>query len=330
MTKPKLQVVCTLGRGEEYRRWFAKQIRADRRLPARTEIHIPANDAERDEMLADAEVHATYRYSEEQFRRTPNLKWLHLGLAGAETALFPAMMQSRVIVTSSVGLHSETVPYAAWAFVLAFATGLHDGYRQQGARTWDRKAIVQKRCVPSKQTILIVGTGHIGSRIARMAKDAGMGVIGVRRSASKPKPRHFDRIATIRSLHRLLPRADHIVLIVPGGTETKHMIGAPELALMKPTAHLINMARGSVVDERALIDALENNRIAGAGLDVFAQEPLPPDHPFYTLPNVALTPHTSGDTADYGQRATLMFLDNLRRYLAGRPLFNVVDKRRGY
>jgi phosphoglycerate dehydrogenase-like enzyme len=108
------------------------------------------------------------------------------------------------------------------------------------------------------------------------------------------------------------------------------MFGAAELARMKPSAHLINMARGSVVKEKALISALRKNQIAGAGLDVFATEPLPKTHPFYTMPNVAMTPHTSGDTADYAQRAAELFLTNLRRYLSGRPLLNVVDKRQGY
>ncbi|MEW5874415.1 MAG: NAD(P)-dependent oxidoreductase, partial [Candidatus Zixiibacteriota bacterium] len=145
-----------------------------------------------------------------------------------------------------------------------------------------------------------------------------------------PKPPHFDRVVTRGSLHRLLPTADYVILILPGGESTRRMFGKAELDLMKPSAYLINMARGSVIDEKALISALRKKRIAGAGLDVFAQEPLPPDHPFYTLPNVAMTPHTSGDTLNYAHRATAMFLENLRLYLAGRPLFNVVDKKRGY
>jgi len=326
----KLPVVCTLGRGDEYRRWLRGLLRKDRWLTARADIRVPADDKERDRLLAGAEVHASYRYSEAEFRLTPNLKWLHLGLAGAETALFPAMMKSRVMITSSVGLHEETVPFAAWAFVLSFATGLHEGYRQKQEKTWDRKTIVRNRRLLSQQRIVIIGTGRIGTQIARLAKSAGMEVFGVRRAGGAPKPPHFDRVVTRGSLHRLLPTADYVILIIPGGESTRRMFGKAELDLMKPSAYLINMARGSVVDERALISALRKKRIAGAGLDVFAQEPLPPEHPFYTLPNVAMTPHTSGDTIDYAHRATAMFLENLRLYLAGRPLFNVVDKKRGY
>jgi phosphoglycerate dehydrogenase-like enzyme len=240
------------------------------------------------------------------------------------------MRRSKVIVTSSRGLHDETVPQATWAFVLSFATGLHEGYRQKHAGTWDRKAIVLNRPLLSKQTMLVVGTGRIGRRIARLAKQARMEVWGVRRSRSAAKIPGFDRILTQRSLHTGLAWADYVVLIVPGGAGTGQMIGAAELKRMKPNAYLINMARGSVVDEAALIDALQQGEIAGAGLDVFAQEPLPNDHPFYKLPNVAMTPHTSGDTFDYSHRAAELFLKNLRRFMQGKPLINQIDKRRGY
>ena len=141
---------------------------------------------------------------------------------------------------------------------------------------------------------------------------------------------HFDRVLTLRGLQTALKQADYVVLAVPSVRETRNLIGAEELRWMKPTAYLINVARGSVVNEKALIGALKHNRIAGAGLDVFEQEPLPRAHPFYRMDNVALTPHVAGDSLDYAYRATELFLRNLRRYLLGKTLFNIVDKRRGY
>lgn len=326
----RTSVVCSLGKQPDFIEWLTQRVDADRTISRRTQFRFPLDDTERDSALADAEVCASYQFSEHLLTCAPNLKWLHLGLAGVDSAMFPALQRSKITVTSSRGLHDETVPQAAWAFVLSFATGLHEGYRQKEERRWDRKAIVLKRAFLSNQRILIVGTGRIGSGIARLAKQSGMEVWGVRRSASKPSLPHFDRVLTQRGLHSALRQADYVVLATPGGAGTVNLIGANELKQMKPTACLINIARGSVVDETALVTALRNGQIAGAGLDVFAEEPLPADHPLYALPNVAFTPHTAGDTADYPCRAAELFLSNLRRYLSGRPLVNVIDKRRGY
>jgi phosphoglycerate dehydrogenase-like enzyme len=326
----RIPVVCDLGRRPEFVEWIAGRVNADRLLSRRVDCQLPRDDSARDASLAGAEVYATYRFSERLFACAPKLKWLHLGLAGVDSAMFPAMTRSKIKVTSSRGLHDETVPQAAWAFVLSFATGLHDGYRQKHERQWDRRAIVLSRTPLSQQRMLVIGTGRIGSGIARLARQSRMEVWGVRRSRSKGTLPHFDRTMTLRGLHSALGQADYVVLATPGGDGTANLIGAAELKQMKSTGYLINIARGSVVDERALVAALRNGQIAGAGLDVFAQEPLPDNHPLYSLPNVAFTPHTSGDTADYPNRAAELFLSNLRRYLSGRPLVNTIDKRKGY
>jgi phosphoglycerate dehydrogenase-like enzyme len=326
----RIPVVCNLGKRPEFLEWIAERVSADRLLSRRVEFRLPLGDAARDAALADAEVCAAYRFSERLLACAPNLKWLHLGLAGVDAAMFPAMTRSKIKLTSSRGLHDETVPQAAWAFVLSFATGLHEGYRQKHEQRWDRKAIVLKRTPLSQQRLLIIGTGRIGSGIARLARQSGMEVWGVRRSQSQGTLPHFDRVMTLRGLRTALRQADYVVLATPGGPGTANLIGAAELKQMKPTACLINIARGSVIDETALVAALRSGQIAGAGLDVFAEEPLPENHPLYSLPNVAFTPHTSGDTADYSYRAAELFLSNLRRYLSGRPLVNVIDKRKGY
>ncbi len=327
---PAVRVVCSLGRDPDFVTWLMERVASDRSFRRRVEFCIPLSATEKDELLPHADVYVTYRFSEEEFRRTGCLRWLHMGVAGVDSAIFPALQKSRMILTSSVGIHDETVPMAAWAFVLAFATGLHEGYRQKFEGHWDRAAITAKRIPLSRQRILIVGTGRIGSGIARLAKQAGMDVWGMRRTSSRVSPPHFDHVITRRGFLNALGESDYVVLAVPGGPATQCLIGKDELIGMKPTAFLINVARGSVVDEPALIAALKSGTIAGAGLDVFAQEPLPAGHPFYTMPNVAFTPHTSGDTPDYPYRAAELFLKNLRRFLLGRPLLNVVDKRLGY
>ncbi|MEW5701055.1 MAG: D-2-hydroxyacid dehydrogenase [Candidatus Zixiibacteriota bacterium] len=329
-THEPLIVTCTYSREPEFARRLYDQVAADRLLSSRIRMHVPLERGEKEQILPETQVYATFRFSPEEFAVARRLKWIQIGMAGVDSALFPAMRDSNVIVTSSVGLHDETVPYVAWAFVLAFATGLHEAYRQKSAHIWDRRAVVVTRRILSQHLLLIVGTGRIGQRIALLAKHAGMTVWGVRRRTTGPKPHYFDRVFSRRALHSALRQADFVILIVPGGEATAQMIGAEELACMKPSAYLINMARGSVVDEPALIAALQNGTIAGAGLDVYATEPLPPNHPFYDLPNVAMTPHISGDTLDYPWRAAQLFLKNLRRYVTGKPLFNVVDKRRGY
>ncbi|HUU45157.1 MAG TPA: D-2-hydroxyacid dehydrogenase, partial [Acidobacteriota bacterium] len=323
-------VTCTFSRHAEFIGWLRKHVAADRLLARRIELLLPETREAIPAALPRTQILATIMLSPDDYARAPHLEWVQLGLAGADSAMFPAIRESRVKVTTAVGTHDETVPYAAWSFVLAFATGLHEGYRQKSARIWDRKAIVLQRRPLSGQTLLIVGTGRIGTGIARLGKQAGMRVWGVRRRSGRSRPPHFDRIVTARGLDGALAQADYVVLIVPGGEATHHLIGAAQFRRMKRSAYLINVARGSVVDEKALIAALQSGRIAGAGLDVFAAEPLPADHPFYTLPNVAMTPHTSGDTADYSYRAAEVFLMNLKRYLSGRPLVNLVDKQRGY
>ncbi|MBD3299234.1 MAG: D-2-hydroxyacid dehydrogenase [candidate division Zixibacteria bacterium] len=326
----RIPVVCALGRFPEFVDWLRQRIDADRYFSRRVEATIVTDKQERDAALPTAEVYTTFRFSPDQFRLCKNLKWLHLGMAGADSALFPAFKRSRVMLTSSVGLHDDTVPNAAMGFLLSFATGLHQGYAQKNAGEWNRKEIVLNRRQLAGQRLVVIGTGRIGQRIGRLARSHGMEVWGVRRSRSLQRLPGFDKIVPTRSLRKALETADFVVLAVPGIPATRDLIGAKELRAMKSTAYLINIARGSVVNEKALITAVTRGHIAGAGLDVFAQEPLPTNHPFYRLPNVAMTPHTSGDTVDYSFRAVEMFLKNLRRYCQGKELFNVVDKKRGY
>jgi len=176
-----------------------------------------------------------------------------------------------------------------------------------------------------------VGLGHIGREVARLAKAFGMEVMATRRSA-KPgaRARYVDKLLTPEQLPQLLSNSDFLVLSLPATPGTRKLIGEKELRTMKPTAYLINVARGAVIDEEALIRALKGNWIAGAGLDVFSAEPLPSDSKLWELPNLIFSPHISGNLDNYYKLSTELFCENLRRYVNGKRLFNVVDRKKGY
>jgi phosphoglycerate dehydrogenase-like enzyme len=214
------------------------------------------------------------------------------------------------------------------ALLLSFARQLPLAFAAQRQREWVHAENDQVFELAGK-TLLLVGLGPIGRCTARVASAFGMRVLAVRRRTAGAEP-GVERIGTMDDLPELLPEADFVVLVVPFTAQTHHLIGASALARMKPSAYLINVGRGGLVDEDALIVALAESRIAGAGLDVFEQEPLPAGSPLWDLPNVILTAHYAGVTPDYDRRATAIFLDNLKRYVAGEPLRNVVDKRLGY
>ena len=211
--------------------------------------------------------------------------------------------------------------------MLMFAKDAPACLQMKQAREWRR----YKPKLLRGQTVGILGLGNIGREIARLCGAFGMKVIGLRRSAGPERPfPEVDRVYPREQLHQLLAESDFVVLALPLTKETRGLIGEPELRSMKPSAFLINVARGAVVDEGALIRALEEKRIAGAGLDVFIQEPLPPDSRFYELPNVIFSPHISGEMPDYESRATEIFCENLRRYIAGEPFLHEVDKVKEY
>jgi phosphoglycerate dehydrogenase-like enzyme len=198
---------------------------------------------------------------------------------------------------------------------------------QKKEKKWERHIPVNLR----GQTAGIIGLGHIGKEVARLAKCLGMQVIATSRSAGEgDKARYVDKLVPREKLPELLRESDFVILTLPSTAETTRLIGEKELRLMKPTSVIINIGRGNIIDEAALIRALEEKRIAGAGLDVFTQEPLPAESKLWALPNVILTPHIAGAMPDYSVHTTEIFCDNLARFLAGKKLKNIVDKKIGY
>jgi phosphoglycerate dehydrogenase-like enzyme len=258
--------------------------------------------------------------------RTSRLKWIQTMSAGVDR-LPGEILKSHVRIATARGLHRTPMGEVVLEMMLMFVKDAPSCLLMKQAREWRRF----RPKLLKGQSVGILGLGAIGREIARLCKAFGMKVIGVRRSGGPESSfPDVDRVYPRDRLPELLAESDFVVLALPLTKETKGMVGEKELRGMKPSAYLINVARGAIVDEGALLRALEEKWISGAGLDVFIQEPLPPESKFYELPNVIFSPHISGDMPEYELRATEVFCENLRRYLAGEPFLHEVDKEKEY
>jgi phosphoglycerate dehydrogenase-like enzyme len=293
----------------------------------------PADRAEAERLLPEADVVLGWAVRAENLGRATRLRWIHLTAAGVASYLFPALVESPVVVTNARGMHAASMSEHALGMMLAFARKLHVARDAQAPRRWTQDELFGDPRVPFGQleggTLGIVGFGAVGRALAERARALGMRVLVVRRRPQEP-PAPADAQWGRERLGELLERSDWVVLAAASTAETRHLIGAAELARMKPGAVLINLARGALVDEAALVAALASGGIAGAGLDVFEREPLAESSPLWTMPEVIVTPHTSGIGPRFWERTCELFARNLRRFRAGEPLENVVDKRAGY
>lgn len=279
--------------------------------------------------LADADVLLAWDFRSPKLRdawpHARRLQWVHVAGVGVEAVLFPELASSSVILTNSRGVFDEAIAEYVLGLMLAFAIGLPVTFDLQRRHAWQHRETERL----AGQMVLVLGAGGIGRAIGRLARGAGMHVVGVARTARASDP-ELGRVAALRDLEAFLPDADYVVIALPLTSDTKGMVGAAALGRMKPTARLINVARGPIVDEEALVQALRAGRIAGAALDVFTEEPLPADSPFWDLPGVIVSPHMSGDFAGWESSLSQLFVVNFRRWRRGEPLLNIVDKRRGY
>lgn len=286
-----------------------------------------ARKDELDALLAQAEVIYGLRLPRNVIVRAPKLKWVQVMSAGVDRFLDDEFRQSSVIMTSVSGMHATPIGEIVLELMLMFAKQAPLCFQLKQEKQW-------KRFMPTvlhSKTVGIVGLGNIGREVARLAKAFGMRVVATRRSAKRVmRAKGIDILLPREQLPRLLSESDFVVLSLPFTSETNKLIGEEELRTMKPTAYLINIARGNIVDEEALIRALDEHWIAGAGLDVFATEPLPADSCLWESPNVIFSPHIAGGMEDYNIRATELFCKNLRHYLSGENLLNVIDKKKGY
>lgn len=252
-------------------------------------------------------------------------RWVHIASAGVDRLLFPELTEGHTVVTNSRGVFERPIADYVLALVLCFAKDLHTTLRRQAERRWRHR---ETETVAGR-TALVVGTGPIGREIGRRLRAFGMDVSGAGRTARTGDPDLGD-ISGQDELPAALAAADYVVLAAPLTDLTRGMIDAAALAAMRPTARLVNVARGELVVEADLVAALRAGTIAGAALDVFEDEPLPPSSPLWDLPNVIVSPHMSGDLIGWRDQLVALFADNLRRFTAGEPLRNAVDLSLGY
>jgi phosphoglycerate dehydrogenase-like enzyme len=257
----------------------------------------------------------------------PNVEWLHCLSAGLDAVLTPEMVQIPIPLTNSRGVYARSLSEFALAGMLYFAKNLNRMREAQRAQKWEQFDIQELHGA----VLGIVGYGEIGRRTAERAKSFGMQVhILRRRPALTTGDPLVDRVYSADELDSLLAASDYLLVSTPLTAETRGMLGAAQLERMKSSGVLINLGRGPVLVEAALIDALREQKIRGAVLDVFDQEPLPAGHPFYSLDNVLLSPHCADHTATWMEEAMQLFLENLELFRAGKPLKNLTDKRSGY
>ena len=273
---------------------------------------------------ADAEIMYGHLH-EEMWPCFPRLRWLQSPSAGVERQLYPAFVESDVILTNAKGIHAPYCAEHAFALLLGLTRGIHHYVRDQDGRRRVGRPLIEI----GGWTLGIVGLGGFGVQMAQRGKGFAMHVLGLDPYRTSAPP-HVDELLPAEGLPELLRRSDVVMIACPHTPETHHLIDARALEGMKPSAYLINVTRGGVVDEAALAAALRKGRIAGAGLDVYEVEPLPEDSPLWALDNVILTPHAAGISQNRPRPTVELFCDNLRRFLAGRPLRNVVDKQLGF
>ncbi|HEU4965187.1 MAG TPA: D-2-hydroxyacid dehydrogenase [Bacilli bacterium] len=292
------------------------------------DIRVHTSIAEAQDDLPHAELLLTYGedLTQDVMDRCKNLKWIPVISAGLELMPFAAIAARDILVTNARGIHKGPMAEHTMGLLLLFARRFLPMYRNQLQANWDRSVRLDEL---DGQTLGVIGAGSIGTEIAKRAKAFGMRTLGVARSKRPSEP--FDEMFDVSGLDELLQRSDFVVVITPQTPETEGLIGERELGLMKRSAVLINIARGVVVDEAALLKALQDGTIAGAALDVFTEEPLPSDHPFWQLENCFLTPHISSRSPKYMERAQEIFRHNLRVYVTGQgEMINVIDPQKGY
>lgn len=279
--------------------------------------------------LEDADVMLGWNFRADDLRQAwpqaRRLRWIHWCGAGVDALLFPELVASTVTVTNARGIFDRPMAEYTLGLILCMAKGFVRTWQAQREHRWDYR---QAERIEGKRA-LVVGAGSIGRTIAGALRDAGLEVTLMGRTARDGDPQ-FGHVCGIAELNEELAKADFVVLIPPLTDRTRGLFGRDQFLAMRETARVINLGRGALMDESALLDALNSGRIAGAACDVFTCEPLPDDSPLWDAPNLIVSPHMSGDFIDHHAAMSAQFLDNFRAFDAGRPLRNVVDKQLGF
>jgi phosphoglycerate dehydrogenase-like enzyme len=324
-------VICVW---HSYTEWRPKAAMAETirgRWPEIRVVHLP-DYTRLEEELPDTDISVGYSLRPEQLKIAKKLRWVHSTAAGVAQLTYPELRESGVLVTNPSGVFSTPMAEHIMGMMLALARNFPDCVRHQDRGSWGQQQITdqpQRLAELNGNTLLIVGYGSIGHELARRAKVFDMRVWGVTRSGKGDRTL-AERVVPVTQLHEVLPHADYLVIAAPQTSQTNKLIGAEELALLKRGARVINVARGSLLDEAALIRGLEEGWLAGAALDVTETEPLPPESPLWKAPRMFITPHTSAMSDRMWTRQTELLMDLLERWFDGREMFNVVDLAAGY
>jgi phosphoglycerate dehydrogenase-like enzyme len=309
--------------------WMADRLRAG--FPGVEVVQLLDYDRINEE-FADAEIFVGTSLRLEQFQRAKKLRWIHSPSTGVNQFMLPEVIASDVVITNGRTIHGMVVAEHSMAFMLALAKRLPSAFRYQAQRKWGQGDMSQESPMPREladATLLLLGAGSIGREVVPRARAFGMKIIVVREDVHKGAE-GADEVYAMSELDRLLPRADFVLITLPTLPSTLSLFNRERLSKMKSDAYLVNVSRGALIDEQALLECLQKKQIAGAALDVFSTEPLPPESPFWSLENLLITPHTAALTAKLWERHYALIADNLRLYLAKQPLRNVVDKAKGY
>lgn len=301
------------------------------RWPQMNVVHLPNYDGLTAE-LPDTDIFVGYSLRAEQLAYTRKLKWIHSTAAGVAQLMYPELRDSGILVTNPSGIFSPPMAEHTMGLLIALARNIPDSVRHQDRAHWGQQDIwdqPQRLTELSGQVLLIVGFGSIGREIAKRAHAFGIRVWGVTRSGQSDSP-HAEKVVAAAQLHDVLPQADYVVIAAPETSETQHLIGAAQIARMKRGACLVNLGRGSLLDEAALLHALQSGGLGGAALDVTSVEPLPAESPLWHAPNLLITPHTSAISDRLWIRQASLLVELLERWFDGRELFNQVDFARGY
>jgi len=310
--------------------WFIERLQRD--FPNLKITHLDSYDRIPQE-IRDAEVVIAWSIRPEQFKAAKKLRWIHSPAAAVHQLIFPELINSDVILTNAREVHGPVVAEHVIALVFALAKKIPEAVRLQEKHIWGQETIWHQRPRPRElagATVGLIGLGSIGREVAKRAAALGMRVIAVRENPTKEVPEGVSQVYDSAHLQTLLRQSDYVVLAVPLTPSTRQLMNPERFSHMKRDACLINVGRGSLIDEAALAAALRNHQIGGAALDVFEQEPLPADSPLWDVENLLITPHTAGLTEKLWERHYQLISENLRRYLAGRPLLAVVNKQSGY
>lgn len=296
------------------------------------EFHLVLFNPEKVDYLAEADILYSYTITPQLLAGAPKLKWFHSVVTGPDTYSFPELIRRKVKVTSPRGVYSVPMVETILGLMLSLTRKIRDCVLLQSNRRWASDDIYNSLPAAGElfgSTVAIIGLGGIGSELAKRCKSLGMKVTGIV-PTEREKPSFVDEMVLTDSLNGAMSRADYLVLACPLTKKTRGIIGRNEIKKIKKTAYLINVARGELIDEKALADALKSGTIGGAACDVFSTEPLPSDHPFYSAPNMIVMPHVSGWSSRFWERAVERFASNLELYLKGKNLLGEVDFERGY